>query len=58
MKSSTSVSVGLRAAAGVELYINPHLSVLGDLGYEHFFNTNDRFFTDYFAPTFGVIGRL
>jgi hypothetical protein len=57
MKSSSNVAVGLRAAGGLELYINGHLSVLGDVGYEHFFNAGAHF-TDYFAPTVGVIGRL
>jgi hypothetical protein len=57
MKMSTQASPGLRAAAGLELYINGHLSVLGDLGFEHFFNAG-RHYDNYFAPTFGVVGRL
>ena len=39
--------------------INGHLSVQGDLGYEHFFNVEDTAFeADVFVPTLGVIGRL
>ena len=54
------LSAGVRGAAGVELMINGHLSVQGDLGYEHFFflDDNDPYETDVFVPTLGVIGRL
>ena len=54
------LSVGVRAAAGIELMINGHLSVQGDLGYEHFFflADNDPYEADVFVPTLGVIGRL
>ena len=58
------VSVGGRAAAGLEIRINGHLSVQGDVGIEHFFNVNDvvykmqTFEATTFAPTIGVIGRL
>ncbi|HEX7704042.1 MAG TPA: hypothetical protein VF403_25040 [Kofleriaceae bacterium] len=58
------VSVGGRVAAGIELRLNGHLSVQGDLGIEHFFNVNDvvykmqTFEATTFAPTIGVIGRL
>lgn len=56
---STKLAVGVRAAAGVELMINEHLSVQGDLGYEHFFGVEDTMFeADVFVPTVGVIGRL
>jgi len=58
------VSVGGRLAAGIELKINGHLSVQGDLGVEHFFNVSNviykmhTFEATTFAPTIGVIGRL
>jgi hypothetical protein len=52
------LAVGLRAAAGLELMINGHLSVQGDLGYEHFFFIDDHYEADVFVPTLGVIGRL
>ena len=58
------VSVGGRVAAGIELKLNGHFSVQGDLGIEHFFNVNDvvykmqTFEATTFAPTIGVIGRL
>ena len=60
----SQVSVGGRLAAGIELKINGHLSVQGDLGVEHFFNVSDviykmqTFEATTFAPTIGVIGRL
>ncbi len=64
-KSSTQASPGVRAAAGIEVKINGHLSVQGDLGYEHFFNVEgvvyNKMYTldaDVFVPTIGVVGRL
>ena len=63
-KGQSQVSVGGRLAAGIELKINGHLSVQGDLGVEHFFNVSDvvykmqTFEATTFAPTIGVIGRL
>lgn len=57
--TSTRVALGIRAAGGVELKVNGHLSVHADLGYERFFAVEDTlFFTNYFVPTVGVIGRL
>jgi hypothetical protein len=56
---ATKLAVGVRAAAGVELRINEHFSVQGDLGYEHFFGVEDTMFEpDVFVPTIGAIGRL
>ena len=56
---SKKLAVGVRVAGGVELMINEHLSLQGDLGYEHFFNVEDTSFeADVFVPTLGVIGRL
>ncbi len=52
------LAIGVRAAAGLELMINGHLSVQGDVGYEHFFFVDDHFEADVFVPTLGVIGRL
>ena len=38
--------------------INGHLSVEGDLGYEHFFNVDQTpYEADVFVPTLGVIVR-
>jgi len=55
----TRVAVGVRAAAGVELYLNGHLSVQADLGGEYFFNVSGtRYEATAFVPTIGVIGRL
>jgi hypothetical protein len=56
--TSKRLAIGVRAAAGVEVRINHHLSVQGDLGYEHFFFTDDHYEADVFVPTVGVIGRL
>jgi hypothetical protein len=52
------LAIGVRAAAGLELMINGHLSVQGDVGYEHFFFVDDHFEADVFVPTLGLIGRL
>ena len=57
--TTTELALGVRAAAGVELMINGHLSVKGDLGYEHFFVAEDTLIdANIFVPTLGVIGRL
>jgi hypothetical protein len=57
--TSTRVALGVRGAGGVELRINGHFSVHADLGYERFFAVEDSlFYTNYFVPTLGVIGRL
>jgi hypothetical protein len=59
MGTSKRVALGVRGAAGVELKINGHFSVHGDLGYERFFAVEESlFYTNYFIPTVGVIGRL
>lgn len=61
---TNQVAVGVRGAGGLELMINGHLSVQGDIGYEHFFNVdgvylhNKTIDTDVVVPTVGVIGRL
>jgi len=56
---ATKVAFGVRLAGGLELMINEHLSVQGDLGYEHFFGVEETMFeSDVFVPTLGVIGRL
>jgi hypothetical protein len=61
---TNQVAVGVRGAGGLELMINGHLSIEGDIGYEHFFNVtgvylhNKTIDTDVFVPTVGLIGRL
>jgi hypothetical protein len=59
-ETSTKLAVGVRAALGVEFRINGHLSVQGDIGYEHFFVDPEETHLDanIFVPTLGVIGRL
>lgn len=58
------VGVGGRLAGGLELVINGHFSVEGELGIEHYFNVagvvykGQMFDQTSFAPTLGVIGRL
>ena len=63
--TSTRLAPGVRAAAGLELEINEHLSITGDLGYEHFWNVDGVVYkgmytidADVFVPTLGVVGRL
>jgi len=61
--SDTRVSVGVRYAAGVELRINGHLSVQGDLGGEYFWfvkgvqHDGHTYDSSVFVPTVGVILR-
>jgi len=50
--------VGVRGAAGFELSINSHLAIVGELGYEHFFNTQDGYKANVFVPLVQVTGRL
>jgi hypothetical protein len=57
-ETTKRLAIGVRAAAGLELKINGHFSVEGDLGYEHFFFVDDHFEDNVFVPTVGVIGRL
>jgi len=59
-ETSTKLAIGVRGAIGVELRINGHLSVQGDVGYEHFFIDPEetRLDANIFVPTVGVIGRL
>ena len=57
--TETKLAVGLRGAAGLEIRINGHLSVQGDIGYEQFwFVEGTRFIEQVWVPTLGVIGRL
>lgn len=58
LQSTQRLAIGVRLAIGLEVMITPHLSVQGDLGYEHFFFIDDHFEADVFVPTLGVIGRL
>jgi hypothetical protein len=58
IETSKRLAIGVRAAVGLELMINGHFSVQGDLGYEHFFFVDDHFEADVFVPTLGMIGRL
>lgn len=59
ISATTKLAIGVRAAGGVELRINGHFSIQGDLGYEHFFGVEDTLYeADVFVPTIGVIGRL
>jgi tetratricopeptide (TPR) repeat protein len=50
--------VGVRGSGGVELVINGHLAVVGELGYEHFFNTQTGYKADVFVPLVQVTGRF
>ncbi len=52
------LAIGVRGAAGIEIKINGHLSIQGDVGYEHFFFVDERYEANVFVPTLGMIGRL
>jgi hypothetical protein len=52
------LAIGVRGAAGIELKINGHLSIQGDVGYEHFFFVDEHYEANVFVPTLGMIGRL
>ncbi len=57
--TETKLAIGARIAAGLELYINGHLSVQADFGFEHFwFVDNTPFVSNVYVPTLGVIGRI
>ncbi len=62
--NNNQVAVGGRLAGGLELVINGHFSIEGELGIEHYFNVanvlykGQTFEETAFAPTVGVIGRL
>ncbi len=60
MQTSQQLGIGIRGAAGIELKINGHLSIQGDIGYEHFFVDEEEtlFDANVLVPTLGVIGRL
>lgn len=59
-----AVALGVRVSGGIELRINSHVSLQGDVGIEHFFNVQDALVRGkrpeetVFVPTLGVIGRL
>ena len=65
-RSSTRITcrVGVRAAAGVEVVLNPHLHLVGEIGYEYFFNAeaiNNGMTTidpRVPVPVIGIEGRL
>ncbi|HEU0032096.1 MAG TPA: hypothetical protein VFQ53_15790 [Kofleriaceae bacterium] len=52
------LAIGARAAAGLELYINGHLSVHGDVGFEHFWFTEKPFVDNVVVPSVGAIVRM
>ena len=61
----TKLAVGVRGSGGVELRINDHLSLQGDVGLEYYFSVDEDALIDgkhpertVFVPTLGVIGRL
>ena len=62
--SATELALGLRGAVGVEVWINCHLSLIADLGVEHFFNLDGVLVegahpdANVFVPTLGAVGRL
>jgi len=55
---SRGTRVAARVGAGVELSVTPHISLLAEVGYEHFFNPEPGYEADLFVPIVGVQGRL
>ena len=54
----TALSPEYGNSGAVEIRINGHLSVQGDIGYEHFLFVDEHYEEDVFVPTLGVIARL
>jgi hypothetical protein len=55
---SGTLRVGAHVGGGIEFAINGHLSVVGSLTYEHYFNHGTSIIGNYLLPVFGAIGRL
>ena len=59
-----TAAFGARIAVGLELVLDDHFSLEGDLGVEHFFNISDTQYMGQqldetiFVPTLGLIGRI
>jgi tetratricopeptide (TPR) repeat protein len=56
--SDGELRIGARASAGLEIVINGHLAIGGELGYEHFFNTQPGYDADVFVPLVQLTARL
>jgi hypothetical protein len=56
--SGGSARVGVRAGVGAEYFLNEHVSLLADLGVEHFFNPQSPYEATVFVPILGVHGRM
>jgi hypothetical protein len=50
--------VGIRGAAGLEVVINRHFSVVAEAGVEHMFNPAMNYANTLFVPAIGAAGRL
>lgn len=55
---SDGARIGARLALGGELRLGSKLSVLAELGYEHFFNPEERIEANVIVPIVGVQGRI
>jgi len=55
---SNGTRYGTRLAAGGEVDVTSHVSVVAELGFEHFFNPEIRYETNVFVPVVGLHGRL
>lgn len=55
---SDGARVGVRVALGGELRVGAKLSLLAELGYEHFFNPEDNVEANVLVPIVGVQGRI
>ncbi len=56
--SDAGVRFGLRAAGGVEIPASKHVSIVVELGYEHYLNANAGIIADRFVPALGVNAKL
>jgi tetratricopeptide (TPR) repeat protein len=56
--SDGELRIGARGSAGLEIVINGHLAIGGELGYEHFFNTQPGYDADVFVPLVQLTARL
>jgi hypothetical protein len=55
---SSGLRYGVRGAAGVEASVSHHLSIVLELGVEHYFNTQMGIDATLFIPAVGLVGRI
>jgi hypothetical protein len=55
---SSGARVSVRGAGGVEIALNRHLALIGELGVEYVFNPEPNVASTLFVPAIGAAGRL